>query len=74
VREWALTLDDYFANRTGLLLAAPYNDFLSNGGKLYPDVKAVAEAVGLIARYANCPNRLFARRKSAVPKPSVKRP
>jgi hypothetical protein len=55
VREWALALDDYIANLTGLLLAAPYNDFLSNGGKLYPDVKAVAEAVGLIARYANCP-------------------
>ena len=39
---------DYIANRTGLLLVDPYNDFLSDGGKLWPDVKAVAESVELL--------------------------
>jgi nicotinamidase-related amidase len=33
---------------TGLLLVDPYNDFLSEGGKLWPRVKEVAEQVGLI--------------------------
>jgi nicotinamidase-related amidase len=44
-----LAQGDYHANRTGLLLVDPYNDFLSDGGKLWPDVKAVAEAVGLLS-------------------------
>ena len=39
---------DYIANRTGLLLVDPYNDFLGDGGKLWPDVKAVAESVELL--------------------------
>jgi len=39
----------YEASRTGLLLVDPYNDFLSEGGKLWPRLKAVAEEVGLIA-------------------------
>jgi nicotinamidase-related amidase len=43
-----LALNDYIANRTGLLLVDPYNDFLSDGGKLWPDVKAVAESVELL--------------------------
>jgi nicotinamidase-related amidase len=43
-----LAQHDYIANRTGLLLVDPYNDFLSDGGKLWPDVKAVAESVGLL--------------------------
>jgi nicotinamidase-related amidase len=34
--------------RTGLLLVDPYNDFLSDGGKVWPRVKEVAEQVGLI--------------------------
>src|SRR5215475_3516400 len=34
--------------RTGLLFVDPYNDFLSEGGKLWPRVKEVAEQVGLI--------------------------
>jgi len=38
----------YEASRTGLLLVDPYNDFLSEGGKLWPRVKEVAEQVGLI--------------------------
>jgi len=33
---------------TGLLFIDPYNDFISEGGKLWPRVQAVAEAVGTI--------------------------
>jgi nicotinamidase-related amidase len=39
----------YDPARTGLLFVDPYNDFLSEGGKLWPRVKEVAEQVGLIA-------------------------
>jgi nicotinamidase-related amidase len=42
-------LGDYAVNRTGLLLVDPYNDLLSDGGKLWPKAKGVAEAVGLLA-------------------------
>ncbi len=38
----------YDPTRTGLLLVDPYNDFLSEGGKVWPRVKEVAEHVGLI--------------------------
>jgi len=38
----------YNPTRTGLLLVDPYNDFLSEGGKLWPRVKEVAEQVRLI--------------------------
>ena len=38
----------YDASRTGLLLVDPYNDFLSEGGKLWPMVKEVAGEVGLL--------------------------
>jgi hypothetical protein len=31
-----LALDDYVANRTGLLLIDPCKDLLSDGGKLWP--------------------------------------
>ena len=44
-----MALDDYAANRTGLLLVDPYNDLLSEGGRLWPKAKAVAEAVDLLA-------------------------
>jgi len=44
-----LALDVYVASRTGLLLVDPYNDLLSNGGKLWPRVEGVAEAVGTLA-------------------------
>jgi nicotinamidase-related amidase len=43
-----LALDDYAANRTGLLLVDPHNDVLSDGGMLWPDVKAVAQSVDLL--------------------------
>jgi nicotinamidase-related amidase len=38
----------YPRERTALLLVDPYNDFLSEGGKLWPRVKAIAERVGLL--------------------------
>jgi len=44
-----LALGDYDADRTGLLLVDPYNDSLSEGGKLWAKAKAVAEAVDLLA-------------------------
>ena len=41
--------DSYYnASRTGLLLVDPYNDFLSDGGKLWPKVIDVADEVGLL--------------------------
>ncbi len=44
-----MALSNYAANRTGLLLVDPYNDLLSDGGKLWPQAKAVAEAVDLLS-------------------------
>lgn len=41
-------ISGYDPSRTGLLLVDPYNDFLSEGGKLWPRVKEVAQQVGLI--------------------------
>ena len=38
----------YHAKSTALLFVDPYNDFISEGGKLWPRVKDVAEEVGLI--------------------------
>jgi nicotinamidase-related amidase len=39
----------YPSEHTGLLLVDPYNDFLSEGGKLHGRAKPVAEAVGTVA-------------------------
>jgi nicotinamidase-related amidase len=38
----------YSGASTGLLLIDPYNDFLSDGGKLWPLVREVAEAVDTV--------------------------
>ena len=38
----------YDPSTTAILLVDPYNDFLSEGGKLWPRVKAVAEKVELL--------------------------
>jgi nicotinamidase-related amidase len=38
----------YDPSTTAILLVDPYNDFLSEGGKLWPRVKAVAEEVELL--------------------------
>jgi hypothetical protein len=38
----------YRAERTGLLLVDPYNDFLSEGGKVFPMIKEIATEIGLL--------------------------
>ncbi|MEU9156357.1 isochorismatase family cysteine hydrolase [Streptomyces sp. NPDC048417] len=38
----------YSPDETALLIVDPYNDFLSEGGKLWPRAKEVAEGVGLL--------------------------
>jgi nicotinamidase-related amidase len=38
----------YRAERTALLLVDPYNDFLSEGGKVFPMIKEIAAEVGLL--------------------------
>jgi nicotinamidase-related amidase len=38
----------YPRQRTALLLVDPYNDFLSEGGKVYPRIKPIADEVGLL--------------------------
>jgi nicotinamidase-related amidase len=43
-----MTVPDYPAKATAILLVDPYNDFLSEGGKLWPRVKDIAEKVSLI--------------------------
>ena len=42
-----MTTTTYPANRTALLIVDPYNDFMSEGGKLYEATRKTAEAVGL---------------------------
>ena len=39
----------YHPATTALLLVDPYNDFLSEGGKIWPRMKAIAEEVKLLA-------------------------
>ena len=43
-----MTQEIYAKERTALLLVDPYNDFLSEGGKLWRVVEAVAREVGLL--------------------------
>ena len=40
--------NSYTKERTALLFVDPYNDFLSDGGKLWPYVREVADEVGLL--------------------------
>lgn len=40
-------IEPYDSSRTALLFVDPYNDFLSEGGKLWPRVAEVANSVGL---------------------------
>ena len=44
-----MVLPNYDRESSALLFVDPYNDFLSEGGKLWPRVQPVAEEVGLIA-------------------------
>lgn len=41
-----MTAISYSADYTALLIIDPYNDFMSEGGKLYERTKETAEAVG----------------------------
>jgi nicotinamidase-related amidase len=41
-----MTTTTYPADRTALLIVDPYNDFMSEGGKLYEATRETAEAVG----------------------------
>ena len=38
----------YHRERTALLFVDPYNDFLSEGGRVYPGIKPIADQVGLL--------------------------
>src|SRR5689334_20464309 len=40
--------ESYAPRRTAVLLVDPYNDFLSEGGKVWPRLEAVATEVGLL--------------------------
>jgi nicotinamidase-related amidase len=39
----------YARTTTALIFVDPYNDFLAEGGKIWPRIKPVADAVGLVA-------------------------
>ena len=54
----------YTRDRTGLLLVDPYNDFLSEGGKLWPFVREVAESVDLLTHLREI---VAAARAAAIP-------
>lgn len=43
-----MTLPDYRKETTALLFVDPYNDFLSEGGKVWGRIQPVAEEVGLL--------------------------
>jgi len=43
-----MTIEPHAAAHTALLLVDPYNDFLSDGGKVWPHIRAIAEEVGLL--------------------------
>jgi nicotinamidase-related amidase len=46
-RALTMTTKIYAADRTGLLIVDPYNDFMSEGGKLYEAIKPTADASGM---------------------------
>jgi nicotinamidase-related amidase len=43
-----MTTINYSADDTALLIVDPYNDFMSERGKLYERTKETAEAVGFM--------------------------
>jgi nicotinamidase-related amidase len=44
-----MTNNNYESDRTALLIVDPYNDFMSEGGKLYEAIKPTADASGMFA-------------------------
>jgi Isochorismatase family len=47
--ENVMTTNTYTAEYTALLIVDPYNDFMSEGGKLYTAIKETADASGMFA-------------------------
>src|SRR5262249_52909579 len=47
--EAAMNISTYDKDITALLVVDPYNDFISEGGKIWPRIKAVAEANNCVA-------------------------
>jgi nicotinamidase-related amidase len=62
--EISTSLPDYARLQTAVLLIDPYNDFLAEGGKLWPMVSAVAASVDL---HANMRQVLAAVRAAGLP-------
>jgi nicotinamidase-related amidase len=58
-----MTTPAYSAADSGLLVVDPYNDFMSEGGKLYEATKATATAAGF---YANLPRIIAAIRAASI--------
>ena len=56
----------YRPEHTALLFVDPYNDFLSEGGKLWPNVAAIAKEVRPARQSANRRCRSAARRDPRV--------
>jgi nicotinamidase-related amidase len=55
--------DTYAANDTALLIIDPYNDFMSEGGKLYDRTKETANAAGF---YTHLPRVIDAIRAASI--------
>jgi nicotinamidase-related amidase len=58
-----MTTSIYEQSRTALLIVDPYNDFMSEGGKLYAATKATADSVGF---YANMRKLIPAVRATGI--------
>jgi nicotinamidase-related amidase len=66
----------YDKDITALLVVDPYNDFISEGGKIWPRIKAVAEAnncVGHMLEVLNASRRAELRVFYAMLRPRPKR-
>jgi nicotinamidase-related amidase len=59
-----MTMTTCAADRAALLIVDPYNDFMSEGGKLYEDTKKTADAVGF---YGNTRKLIPAIRAARIP-------
>jgi len=62
-----MTVADYSSARTGLLLVDPYNDFLSEGGKLNGPARQVIDSVNLLEHL----RKLVASARAASPRAAV---
>jgi hypothetical protein len=64
VRRELMTNESYDRAVTALLVVDPYNDFISEGGKIWPRIKAIAEANGCVPHMLEV---LTAARKAKLP-------